>query len=83
MKGDDLKVKAAEAIFDRLNDFLKPEFVIELELAFAIRPSITICCTVTQIIKEYNSTEANEENVNSLLERLLRIHFFPNFEPHK
>ena len=75
--GSEIKTKAAEAILDRLNDFLPRLTVIELTLAFAIRPSITICCVVNQIIKEYNSTEANEQKVNDLLERLLRIHFFP------
>lgn len=74
----EIKVKAAEAILDRLKDFLPDILVMELTLAFAIRPSITICCTVDRIIKEYKSTESNEETVSQLIEKLLRIHFFPD-----
>lgn len=72
-----LKTRTAEVILDRLKDFLSNQIVIELSLAFAIRPSITICCTVTTIIKEYQSTDENEETVAKLLEKLLQIHFLP------
>jgi hypothetical protein len=74
---EDLKIRTIESILDRLKDFLPDVLVIELSLAFAIRPSITMCCTVDKIIREYHSTEANEEKVTKLLEKLLQIHFAP------
>lgn len=80
---DNLKVKAAESLFDRLNDFLPRQLVIELELAFAIRPSITICCTVDRIIREYKSTELNEEKVTDLIGHILRIHFYPSAKSYE
>ncbi len=71
------RVDTAEVILDRLSDFIPKEMTIELQLAFAIRPSITMCCHVARIVEKYNSTEDNEKKVSLLLERLMFLHFYP------
>lgn len=62
-------------IIKRLRNYLPEVIVTELSLAFAIRPSITICCTVNEIIKSYQSNFDNDREVVILLQRLLKIHF--------
>lgn len=77
MTRDEHAQMAANAILDQLSFFLDAQSITELQLAYAIRPSITVCCTVNDIIKEYNSTQTNEDNVSKLLERFLMIYFSP------
>lgn len=73
-----MKVRIAERTFDMLNDYLPRELVIELELSFAMRPSIVICKTICNIIEQYKSSDENKKRVQHLLERVLKIHFFPD-----
>ena len=72
------KIRIAETTFDMLNDYLPRELVIELQLSFALRPSIVICKTVSNIIENYKSSEEDKKRVINLLERILKIHFFPD-----
>ena len=48
---------------------------MELDLACAVKGSITICCTVNKIVHEWHAGEDIEEHVTKALEVILRSHF--------
>ena len=46
-----------------------------IRLGLTIEGDITFCSSVTDIIKEYNSTEDNEAQVSAILSQLCKEHF--------
>lgn len=65
----------AKQTIRELEKYLPDILTTELWIAMGGKGTITICCTVTKIIHEYNSTEENEAIVTKLLENILRLHF--------
>lgn len=57
-----------------LRSYLKPQDVIEIELAMAI-PGVGICLTISRIVQEFNSSQSVENLVCEYLQIILRYHF--------
>jgi hypothetical protein len=47
----------------------------ELRLGISVPRDITVCCTVSTIIKEYNGSRKDETRVAEYIEDLLELHF--------
>lgn len=62
-------------ILKELKIYLTPYYVTLLGNIMIIKKSIMICNVVTEIIKEYNGTPADEEKVCELISKLLKLHF--------
>ena len=62
-------------ILNELNGFLSPYLLRNLESVLAIDSFIQYCLVVTLIVKQYNSTEENEDRVCFLLEELAKKQF--------
>ncbi len=64
-----------EAILKELEKYIPRQYVLMLEMDIEQKGSILMCMTVNEIIKNYNSTEEEEQTVTKLLCALLGLHF--------
>lgn len=64
-------------IIHNLKIYLSNYHINLILLALSLPNDITFCMTVSDIIKEYNSDQEDENIVSELLSRLCYLHFKP------
>lgn len=64
-----------KTILKKLSNYLEPVDVERLKLNMALPGSIIMCLCVSDIAKNYNSTQEKEEEVAQLLSALCSKHF--------
>lgn len=64
-----------KTILNKLSEYLEPVDVERLRLNMALPGSIVMCLCVSDIAKNYNSTQEKEEEVARLLSALCNKHF--------
>lgn len=63
------------AIIKELSTILPKLMVEELKMAMVLKRSITICCTINDIIHDFDCDSETEKKVAKLLESLCKNHF--------
>ena len=64
-----------EKILKELGHYIGEQRRIELSMYADLPGNVTICLHVAEIIKEYKSTQEDEDRVCELLSDFLKIHF--------
>lgn len=65
-------------IITELEKYLPTIYIMRLKSITQVWPrGIVICCVVSDIIKNYNASEQDEQIISELLSKLLKLHFSP------